>query len=145
VTGVSITEVAATIAEGEKFAVTESNQTIELEKLTYFEPYAYLEEPLLQMLFSQDGTEDKEITDELLTDIASKRSQKCLDEYYAIFKRKIGACASRESVCGLLQVFQLWRDRMGNEGTRKNFRKKLDKFSVFAGRYPLELIVGKYC
>ena len=143
VTGVSITEVAATIAEGKEFAVNETNQTIELEKLTYFEPYAYLGEPLLQKLLSKDNTEDKEITNELLTDIASKCPRESLDEYHAIFKQEIGACASHEGARGLLQVFQLWRDRMGKEGTRKNFRKNLDQFSVFAGRNPLELITCK--
>ena len=145
VTGVSITEVAATIAEGEEFAVNEINQTIELEKLTYFEPYAYLGEPLLQQLYSEDGTETKENIDKLLTDIAATRSRKSIDEFCVIFKREIDACASHEGARGLLQVFQLWRDRMGKEGTRKNFRKKLDQFSVFAGRNPLELITRKYC
>ena len=142
VTGVSITEVAATIAEGEEFAVNETNQTIELEKLTYFEPYAYQGEPLLQKLLSKDNTENKEITDELLTEIASKCPRESLDKYHAIFKQEIDACASHEGARGLLQVFQLWKDRMGKEGTRKNFRKKLDQFSVFAGRNPLELITG---
>ena len=145
VTGVSITEVAITITEGEEFAVNETNQTIELEKLTYFEPYAYQGEPLLQKLLSKDNTEDKEITDELLNDIASKCPRESLDKYRAIFKQEIGACASHEGARGLLQVFQLWRDWMGKDGTRKNFRKKLDQFSIFAGRNPLELISRKYC
>ena len=145
VTGVSITEVAVIIAEGEEFAVNETNQTVELDKLTYFEPYAYQGEPLLQKLLSKDNTEDKEITDKLLTDIASKCPRESLDKYHAIFKQEINACASHEGAHGLLQVFQLWRDRMGKEGTRKNFKKKLDQFSIFAGRNPLELITGKYC
>jgi hypothetical protein len=142
VTGVSITEVAATIAEGKKFVINEANQTVELEKLTYFEPYAYLGKPLLQQLFSKDGTEAQEITNKLLTDIATKRSRKSIDEYCVIFEQKIDACVSRGGAHGVLQVFQLWRDRMGMEGTRKNFRKKLDQFSVFAGRNPLEIITG---
>jgi hypothetical protein len=145
VTDVSITEVAATIAEGRKFVINETNQSVELEKLMSFEPYAYLGEPLLQQLFSTDGTEDQEITDKLLTDIATKCSRKSIDEYCAIFEQEIDACASHEGVRGLLQVFQLWRDRMGKEGTRKNFRKKLDQFSIFAGRNPLEFITGKDC
>ena len=146
VTGVSITEVAATIVEGKEFAVNEMNQTIELEKLTYFEPYAYLGEPLLQELLSKDSTEDKGITDELLTDIASKPLRESLNEYCAIFEQDIGACTSHEGACGLFQVFQLWRDRMGKEGTCKNFKKRLDQFSIFAGRNPLRLIVtGEYC
>ena len=136
---------AATIAEGKKFAINDKNQKVELEKLIWFEPYAYLGEPLLQQLFSKDGAEAKEITDKLLTDIATKRSRKCMDEYCVIFEQEIDACASHEGARGLLQVFQLWRDRMGKEGTRKNFRKKLDQLSVFAGRNPLELVTGKYC
>ena len=145
VTGVSITEVAATIAEGKKFAIIDKTQSVELEKLICFEPYAYLGEPLLQQLFSEDGTEAQEITDKLLTDIAAKNSRKNMDKFSIIFEREIDAYASHEGARGLLQVFQLWRDRMGKEGTRKNFRKKLDQFSVFADRNPLELITRKYC
>ena len=145
VTGVSITEVAETIAEGKKFAIVDKTQSVELEKLTCFESYAYLGEPLLQQLFSKGVTEAQEITDKLLTDIATKHSRKSTDEYCIIFEHKIDACASHEGARGLLQVFQLWRDRMGKEGTQKNFRKKLDQFSVFAGRNPLELITRKYC
>ena len=138
--GVSITEVAATITEGKKFAIIDKTQSVELEKLICFEPYAYLGEPLLQQIFSEE-----EITEKLLTDIATKYSRKSIDEYYVIFKQEIDACTSHKGTRGLLQVFQLWRDRMGKEGTRKNFRKKLNQFSVFAGRNPLELITGKYC
>ena len=148
VTGISITEVAATIAEGKKFAINDKNQKVELEKLICFEPYAYLGEPLLQQIFSKDVTEAQEITDKLLTDIATKHSRKRLrksiNEFCVIFEQDIDACASHDGVRGLLQVFQLWRDSMGKEGTQTNFRKKLDQFSVFAGRNPLELITRKY-
>ena len=142
-TGVSITEVAATIAEGKEFAIYGNNQTVELEKLIYFEPYAYLGEPLLQQLFSEDGTEAQEITDELLNDIVIKCSRKNVDKYCAIFVQEVDECASHGGVCRLLQLFQLWRDKMGKEGTQKNFKKKLDQFSILAGRNPLKLIIGK--
>ena len=141
VTTVSITEVAATIAEGKKFAVNEKNQRIELEKLICFEPYTYLGEPLLQKLFSEDVTEGHEITDELFIDIAAEHSHKNIDEYGTILELKLKR-ASHNSVHGLLQVFQLWRDKMGKEGTQRNFKKKLDQFSIFAGRNPLKLITG---
>ena len=142
VTGVSITEVAATIAEGKEFAIDENKKTIELEELMHFEPYAYLGKPLLQKLLSKDNTETEEISDELLTEIATEHSQNSLDEYCVIFQQKIHTCTSREGINGLLQVFQLWRNKMGKEGTRNNFMKRLDQFSVFAGRNPLELIAG---
>ena len=145
VTNVSITEVAATVAEGKKFAIIEKNKKIELEKFIYFEPYAYLGEPLLKALFSEDGTEAQEITDEILTGIMAKYSHEDIDNFCAIFGQNIRIRASHKGnrELDLLQVFQLWRDKMGKEGTRKNFKKKLDQFSVFAGRNPLKLIVGK--
>ena len=141
VTGVSITEVAVTIAEGEKFVIDEKNQTIELEKLICFEPYAHLGEPLLQKLFSEDVTEGHKITDELFIDIAAERSQEDVDKYCTVLELKVKR-TSHKSICGLLQVFQLWRDKMGKEGTQTNFKKRLDQFSVFAGRNPLKLITG---
>ena len=141
VTGVSITEVAATIAEGKKFVVDEKNQTIELEKLIYFEPYAYLGEPLLKKLFSEDVTEGHEIADEFLNDF-SKRTHKNIAEYCTVLEQEFDERASHEGVCRLLQVFQLWKDKIGKEGTQRNFTKKLDQFSVFAGRNPLKLITG---
>ena len=145
VTNVSITEVAATVAEGKKFAVIEKNKKIELEKFIYFEPYAYLGEPLLKTLFSEDGTEAQEITDEILTGIMAKYSHKDINNFCTIFEQNIRIRASHKGnrELDLLQVFQQWRDKMGKEGTRKNFKKKLDQFSVFAGRNPLKLIIGK--
>ena len=141
VTGVSITEVAATITEGKKFVINEKNQRVELEKLICFEPYAFLGDPLLQQLYSEDVTEGQEITDELLTNFA-KRTYKNIDEYRTILEQEFDEHASHEGVRGLLQVFQLWRDKMGKEGTQRSFKEKLDQFSVFAGRNPLKLITG---
>ena len=141
VTGVSITEVAATIVEGKTFVVDEKNRTIELEKLICFEPYAYIGEPLLQKLVSEDVIQGQEITDELLYNV-SKRTYKNIDKYRTVLELDVDKHASHEGVHGLLQVFQLWRDKMGKEGTQRNFMKKLDQFSVFAGRNPLKLITG---
>ena len=124
--------------------IDEKNQTIELEKLICFEPYAHLGEPLLQKLFSEDVTEGQEITDELFIDIAAERSQEDVDEYCTVLGLKVKR-TSHKSICGLLQVFQLWRDKVGKEGkegTQRNFKKKLDQFSVFAGRNLLKLITG---
>ena len=39
------------------------------------------------------------------------------------------------------QVFRLWKEEKGAEGTR-NLHKKLDQFSVFAGRNPLKVATG---
>ena len=78
VTAVSITEVAATIAEGKKFAIIDKTQSVELEKLTFFEPYAYLGEPLLQQIFSKEEIIEKPLTD---TCISTKYSHKSIDEY----------------------------------------------------------------
>ena len=59
VTGVSITEVAATIAERKEFAINDKNKKVELEKLICFEPYAYLGVALLQQLLAKIAQKPK--------------------------------------------------------------------------------------
>ena len=136
VTDVSITEVVATVVEGKKFIIHKNNQTIEVEKLIHFEPYAYLGEPLLQRLFSDKSTKNQDLIDELFTDIADKRSRDSVADFCAILEQK-------PSDRGLLHVFEVWRDKMGEKGTLENFKEKLDQYSVFAGRNPLQMTTGK--
>ena len=55
----SITDVAQTVKEGGRFVVLEKNQTLELEKLLHFEPYAMLGERILWELFDDDKPRSK--------------------------------------------------------------------------------------
>ena len=139
VTGFSITEVARAMMKEHKFIVDEMGRTaVGIDELIYFEPYAYLGVPLLQQLFSENGIDAQEITDEFLIDFV-KQSCWSINEYCAIFEQ---GYTSHERVHGLLQVLQRWRFEMGKEGTLKNFKRKLDQFSFFAGRNPM-VISGK--
>ena len=140
--GISITEVAATILKGNATVVNGNKQIFELDRLICFEPYAYMGRSILERIFNEDFTEDQTIiTDELLVVVATKCSCKGFNEYCTIFKEEINEYIFHD-ICELLQIFQLWRDKMGMEGTLKNFKKKLDQFSIFAGRNPLKLIPG---
>ena len=123
VTDVCITEVAETVAEGKKYIVDKRNQPIELEKLIQFEPYAYIGKPLLERLFNEMTTENQESTDELLSDIAAKRSPKNVTDFCTIFVQKIDDSTAHESTRGLSRVFQDWRNEMGKKGTEKCSRR----------------------
>ena len=143
VTSVSIMEVAAAVVEGKKFTIDEKNQIIELEKLIHFEPYAYLGAALLQTLFKEESTENQDLIDNLLVDIAAKRSPKNVSDFCFIFEQEIDENAANDSIRGLLHVLQGWRNKMGKEGTREKFKKKFDQYSVFAGRNPLQMTTSK--
>ena len=146
VTAVSITDVAQTVKEGGRFVVLEKNQTLELEKLLHFEPYAMLGERILWELFDDDKPEyDQEVTDELIkciTDKIYKTTNSFIIELYETLLDQVAPQGSGESTNCLARAFRVWREERGAAGTIGNLRKKLDEFSVFAGRDPLHLVAG---
>ena len=147
VAAVSITEVAQTVKEGEEYVVKDDIQTTELEKIVCFEPYANLGETVLKQLFEENTSEDvsEEITDELFYLIAHNACR-FVNEYCAICDPSplllAKQCVSQGDVNRLVHIFQLWREKMGKEGTKMNFRNLLDEYSIFAGRNPLKLAPG---
>ena len=145
---VSIREIAQTVIESNACVLDESRTLLELDTLLFFEPYADLGEQILQEFF--DTVTSQEITNEFVYRIAEKYDiAKCLlkkmDNLIAILElppSKIHVANPQHppgDIHKLAQVFKLWRDRMGKEGTRVNLRKKLDQFSIFAGRNPMEV------
>ena len=142
---VRIVEVAQSVAEAKVGVLDESQGMLKLETLLHFEPYANLGEPILQKLFNEDS--HTEIEDEFLYRIADC-VHKQTDNFIVLFKPSatrldnIVDLAPQGETHRLVRVFQLWKEEMGAEGTCHNFRKKLDQFSIFAGRNPLDLIFG---
>ena len=139
VTAVSITEVAETITEGKEYVLIDNDHT-ELEKLLGFEPYANLGEAILEEVFDEQKSA-KEVLDELFFRLADRTHQR--DELHAVFELPLSRLANERIPQGdihrLARDFQRWRDEKGKEGTKENFRKRLDQFSVFAGRNPLSM------
>ena len=145
---VSITEIAQAVIEGNACVLDESRALLELNTLLFFEPYTDLGEQILQEFF--DTVASQEITDEFIYCIADKYDiAKCLLMKMENLIAFLELSPSRlrvsnpqhclDDIHKLARVFKLWRDEMGKEGTRTNLRKKLDQFSVFAGRNPMEL------
>ena len=146
VTAVNIVDVAQTIKEGKKFVVLEKQQTLRLEELLHFDPYANLGEVLLQELFNEDNPEHhQQITDEFIYRISEHMYDKT-DDHITIFKpsplRLTNLTTPPGDIHKLAQVFRLWKEEMGAKGTCCNLHKKLDQFSVFAGRNPLKVATG---
>ena len=135
VSAVSITEVAAAVKEGKEFVVKDDDcKSTELESLVQFEPYAYLGEQILQDIVHEDSQE-REITNELhFTD----RMNVKIHEHCSLYTPNV------YTPQGVSQVLQQWKNEMGRRGTKRNFRSKLDEYSIFAGRNPLLPITGKF-
>ena len=146
VTVVNITEVAMTIKEGNDHVLKENHQITELEKLIGFEPYANLGEAILEEVFDEQKSTEENL-DDVFFRLAGLTHQR--DELHAVFYLPLSRLANERTPQGpihsLAHVFQHWRDEMGKEGTRNNFRKKLDQFSVFAGRNPLLMSATGKC
>ena len=145
VAAVSINDVAETIKEGTGYVLNDNHQKIKLERFVSFEPYANLGEAILEEVF--DEQKSAEALDELFCRIADCTHQH--EELHAVYKlprsRLANELTPQGAVHRLAHVFQRWRDEMGKEGTRNNFKKKLDQFSVFAGRNPLLMSATSKC
>ena len=146
VKSVSISEIAHAVIELKAAVLDSDKQMLDLESgLLHFEPYTDLGRPILEDLFDEDVSKlSVEVTDSFLYRI-SEKVHKNTEYFIKLFNpspvrlANLMDRAPPGDVHKLVRVFQLWKEEMGAEGTRYNFRKKLDRFSVFAGRNPLNL------
>ena len=138
VTTVSINDIAETIEKGKEYVLKENHQIIKLERLIGFEPYANLGEAILEEVFDEQKSAEEDL-DKLFFRLADHTHQH--DELHAVCELPLSRLANELTPQGaihrLAHVFQRWRDEMGKEGTKEKFRKRLDQFSIFAGRNPL--------
>ena len=144
---VKVSEVAHAVVEAKLGVLDSDNQMVDLKSgLLCFEPYIGLKQLILK-LFNED--DHMIFEDEFFYDIAKQIVlHKNTDYIIELFKpcpirlANLMDCAPPPGdVHKLVRVLQLWREEMGAEGTRYNLRKKLDQFSIFAGRNPLSLCV----
>ena len=143
---VSISEISHAVINAHVGVLDSSQQMVELEnRLLCFEPYAGLGKDVLEQLFNEDNQQyHSEVDDEFLYCIADHIHGKT-DSFVALFQQSatrldnIVDQAPRGETHRLVRMFQLWREEMGAEGTYSNLRKKLDQFSIFAGRSPISL------
>ena len=141
-TSVSIMDVAKNINENAKFFI-QGNQHIHVEKFLYFEPYINLGEHILHILLDEHSpNHHQEISEEFIEDIAEQMHNKT-GNYIAILRNKHIPIPG--DVQKLTKEFERWKVKMGSDATYCNLHKLLDQFSIFAGRNPLNVAVGKVC
>ena len=146
VAAVNINDVAETIKKGKEYVLNENHQIIKLEKLIGFEPYANLGESILEEVFDEEKPAEENL-DKLffrLADLTHQHNELC-----AVCELPLSRLANERTPQGVIhrlaRDFQRWRDEMGKEGTKENFRKMLDQFTVFAGRNPLLMSATGKC
>ena len=139
---ISLIELSKAVTEGCLFVVRDTVEQVEIEKLLFFEPYAYLGKSILNELFNKEQPNyHEEIRDEFLYRIADKSMEKT-KSFMKLFKTSPSRLdnlldmAPPGETHKFVRVFQIWRDAQ-EEGSRSDLRKMLDQFSVFAGRNPL--------
>ena len=145
VTSITVEDVAKAVVQGETTVSVKDSNTLELERLLQFEPYAHLDKQVLQELFTTNNNED--VTEQFLHRIVDTVQCKA-----TMFKAIMNQPSSR-LVCnellnqhsseesdsqGLFEIFQMWR--LSGERKIKDIRDKLDQFSFFAGRNIFEII-----
>ena len=142
---VNIKDVAQTVKEGKEFVLLENNKTLSLKELLHFEPYANMEESLLRELYEDTSQHHQAISDHMIYRIAECAHMNT-DNYNAIFKPsqlKLASCTTTPGdVHKLAQILQLWKEKMGPDGTCCRLHCQLDLYSVFAGRNPLKVAQG---
>ena len=152
---VPIEDVTQAVVEGNLCVLDENLRILPLDTLLLYEPFANLGKTILREVF--DNIASQYITKEFIYKIAENlhRTHSESDDERNVIKRMSSVFEltplevdSLQSVQGdtrqLARIFQLWRDKMGAEGTLVNLRKLLNHFSIFAGRNPLALIKSKY-
>jgi hypothetical protein len=106
--------------------LSDSGKSIPAESfLSFYEPYSEIDPQLLQVLWDKDN-ESKVISDTFLSRFVKKSSSK-LNWFINIFNDSASVSSSKDD---LSYELIKWRD---NKKTYKDFRLKLDQYSVFAG------------
>ena len=146
---VSIIEIARAVIGVRPAVLDNDNQMLDIESgLLYFEPYIDLGKLVLEDLFAVEDISKHsltaEVTDSYLYHISEKMHKRI--EYFVKLFNPPPLClanlmdrAPSGDVHKLVRVFQLWREEMGADATQYNLRKKLDQYSIFAGRNPFSL------
>ena len=144
---IKMSEVAHAVVEAKLGVLDSDNQMVDLKSgLLCFEPYIGLNQSILDELFNED--DHATVEDGFLFEIAKQvvlyRNTDYIIELFKPCPIRLANLMDRAppgDVHKLVRVFQLWREEMGAEGTRYNLHKKMDQFSIFAGRNPLSLCV----
>lgn len=124
-----------------------------ISELLYFEPYSLLTSDLIQLIFSNENA-DHSMSDSIISELAAclwpcnnvlvevfvphpwLLAEKCkMDAYLLGDQDEISKCK---------HILEAWIEQQGPAATHRKFRQELDKYSIFCGRNPLNLVCANY-
>ena len=118
-------------------SVVSARQTILLDNLITFEPYAEIGLSMLRSLHGDYSDFGNKLSNQVLEMLSLKLSRKA-NLFVEIFRER-HLLSSTPAAEELLTVLKQWKD--GCEGTYKCLKEKLDQYSIFAGR---NILVSSY-
>jgi hypothetical protein len=118
--------------------LSDSGKSIPAESFLSYEPYSEMEPQLLQMLWDK-GNENEMISDTFLSKFVKTISSSKLNWFVSIFNDSASVPSSKFKD-DLFHELMKWRESK----TFKEFRHKVDQYSVFAGRNILVSIKLNY-
>ena len=133
----SISQVTRAIVADHTCAIGKDSQPLHLEKLLYFEPYFHLGKTAVLELFDEEKA-SRDVDGELMDQIAKCFCNKW-DDISNILKlpdSTVAKQAPQNPDQAIVRLLQLWQLR-SRKGSYQCLHRKLDQFSVFAGRHPL--------
>ena len=122
----------------------------QISKLLYFDSYVVLSSDLITQLFSKENTK-KLVSITFITKLASHMypfsdsleqvlnpdpsvfSEKCKDQV-----QSLGEKSRRQLKCK--HILETWVEQLGPTATYRKLRQELNKYSIFCGRNPLNLV-----
>ena len=132
----SLSQVTEAIAADNTCVIGKDYQPLHLEKLLYFEPYFYLREIVVQLFDEEKAS--REVDSALINQMAKCFHNK-RDDVFEILRipdSTLMEDTPPSSVQAIVRLLQLWCLH-SRKGSYQCLHRKLDQFSVFAGRHPL--------
>lgn len=138
---VNITAVARALARGDPCVISDGDSLVRVDELLHFEPYAHLRDNCLHDLFNDTSPDPLGLLFSRIAEPNHTRQEKfiLLFELSPLqVEERLENLPLRTPTTKLIAIFEIWKGQGG--ATRQHLRLKFDKFSIFAGRSPLEYI-----
>ena len=121
-----------------------------ISELLYFEPYAVFTPELIKQLFAQESAQ-KLVSSSFITELArhmypfNDSLEQVLTPDPSILSRKykdhldsLGERSRQQLRCK--HILEAWLEQLGPAATYRKLRRELNKYSIFCGRNPLDLV-----
>ena len=134
---------------------SDGNTGMKVAELLYFEPYEVLTPDLITQLFAKENVK-KKVPSSFVTELASRMypfrdalenalkpdpgilSGKCKE----IHPDNLGEISRQRLRCK--HILEAWLEQLGPAATYKTLKEEFNKYSIFCGRNPLNLVSSKH-